>query len=397
MDQFVLVPASVYNKSLITQSVTKQQLPKYQLSQNPTYQIDSLKKEINKKLSPKADSLVDKILSSPRIKLSNSQTLILDGVKTGNFLSDFAQQLRRKNADVPDIYFTLLALLVYLRLWFWIRMPKLKREEAGSLSKSKRQKLQRLYTQGGAAYGSVRNLVKASNLSVSKVRQFLHSKPSYTKFNLATRKFKRMKAFARFKNEIWCMDLAYVDKLAKDNNGVKYLLVRQDLFDRSVDAKGMKSKDSKEAVRACLSMITKKNRPKKNWVDKGTEFAGEFKKLFKAEGIQIYSTMSETKAAFAERTIRSLKKILYRYMEDNRYKYIHKLTQFVTTRNSGRNCSIDLIRKNVKNSDFLSILYSKPLREFRKPQFKIGDRVRISKYDLPFRRGYKPQFTQEVF
>ena len=76
MDQFVLVPASVYNKSLITQSVTKQELPKYQpLQQNPTYQIDSLKKEINKKLFSKADSSVDKILSSPRIKLSNSQTL----------------------------------------------------------------------------------------------------------------------------------------------------------------------------------------------------------------------------------------------------------------------------------------------------------------------------------
>ena len=51
----------------------------------------------------------------------------------------------------------------------------------------------------------------------------------------------------------------------------------------------------------------------------------------------------------------------------------------------------------MKISDFLSILYSKPLREFRKPQFIIGDRVRISKYDLPFRKGYKPEFTQEVF
>ena len=108
MDQFVLVPASVYNKSLITQSVTKQELPKYQRSQNPTYQIDSLKTEINKKLSSKADFLVDKILSCPRIKLSNSETLIVDGVETRIFLSDFAQQLRRKNADVPDIYFTLL-------------------------------------------------------------------------------------------------------------------------------------------------------------------------------------------------------------------------------------------------------------------------------------------------
>ena len=69
------------------------------------------------------------------------------------------------------------------------------------------------------------------------MRQFLHSKPFYTKFTLAIRKFKQIKAFARFKNDFWCMDLAYVDKLAKDNNGVKYLLVRQDLFDRTVDAK----------------------------------------------------------------------------------------------------------------------------------------------------------------
>ena len=113
-------------------------------------------------------------------------------------------------------------------------MPKREREEAGSLSISERQRLQRLYTQGGGAYGSVRNLVKASSLSVPKVRQFLHSKPSYTKFTLATRNFRRMKAFARFENQIWCMDLAYVDKLAKDKNGVKYLLVRQDLFDQEL-------------------------------------------------------------------------------------------------------------------------------------------------------------------
>ena len=107
--------------------------------------------------------------------------------------------------------------------------------------------------------------------------------------------------------------------------------------------------------------------------------------------------MRETKAAFAERSIRSLINILYRYMEDNGSKYIHKLTQFITTRKSRRNCSTDLIPKNVKKSNFLSILYSKPLREFRKPMFESGDRVRISNYDLLFRKGYRPQFTSEVF
>ena len=205
-----------------------------------------------------------------------------------------------------------------------------------------------------------------------------------------------MRAFARFRNEIWCMDLSYVDKLAKENNGVKFLLVRQDLFDRIVNAEGMKTKDSQETVNAFSSMFTKRNQPEKIWVDKGTEFAGAFKKFCAAEGIHVYSTMSENKATSVERIIRSLINFFYRYMEDFGYKYIQKLSQFITTLNSRRNSSIDMRPNTVRNCDFMSILYSKHLREFKKPTFKTGDEVRTSKYDLPFRKGYKPEFTREV-
>ena len=243
----------------------------------------------------------------------------------------------------------------------------------------------------------VRNLAKASRLPVSKVRQFFHSKAFHKKFTLATRKLKRMRAFAKIKNEIWCMGFAHVDNLAKDSNGVKYLLVRQDLFHRTVNAKGMKTKHSPETVKAFSSMITKQNRPKKNCVDKRTELPGALNKFCVAEGIQVYSTMSDTKAAYAERTIRSLKNILYRYMEDFGYKYVHKLPQFITVLNSKRNSSIDMRPKTVKNCDFMSILCSKPLRKNKKATFKTGDRVRISKCDLLFRKGYKSQFTREVF
>ena len=84
-------------------------------------------------------------------------------------------------------------------------------------------------------------------------------------------------------------------------------------------------------------------------------------------------------------------------MEDFGYKYIHKLPQIITILNTIRNSLINLRRNTVKNGDFMSILYSKLLRECKKPTFKVGDRVRISKYGLPFRKGYKPQFTREVF
>ena len=96
MQQFVVVRASVYNKSVTTQSDTKQELPKCKAEQSPTYQSDCLKRDINKKLFANADTLIDKILSCSRIKLSNSQTIILDGVDTGVVISDFSQHLRRK-------------------------------------------------------------------------------------------------------------------------------------------------------------------------------------------------------------------------------------------------------------------------------------------------------------
>ena len=77
----------------------------------------------------------------------------------------------------------------------------------------------------------------------------------------------------------------------------------------------MKRKDSKETVRAFLIMIKKRIDPAEIWIDKGTKFAGDCRKISKTKRIQIYYTMSETEAAFAGRTIRSLKEELYRYME----------------------------------------------------------------------------------
>ena len=51
-------------------------------------------------------------------------------------------------------------------------MPKAKTEEAGSLPKSERAKLQRLYRKGKATYGSVQNLQKASGMPKKKVTDF---------------------------------------------------------------------------------------------------------------------------------------------------------------------------------------------------------------------------------
>ena len=125
-------------------------------------------------------------------------------------LKDFAQRLKRKNVPIPDIYFTLLdAVSITPDL---VVKSHAQGEKKGAWIHFK--KLQSLYTQGFAAYGSVRNLAKAAKLFPSKVREILHSK-TYTRFTQATRNFIGMRAFARFINDFGCMNLTYVDRLAK--------------------------------------------------------------------------------------------------------------------------------------------------------------------------------------
>ena len=130
----------------------------------------------------------------------NSQTLVIVGDEIRMLWLYFAQQMRRKNAEVPDIYFTLSDAAGLSPTLVSKQNAKTKEREAGSLSKSERLKLEGLYTQGGAAYGFPCNLVKAGNLPLSKVKQFLQSSTSYTKFILTTWKFRRIEAFDSFKN-----------------------------------------------------------------------------------------------------------------------------------------------------------------------------------------------------
>ena len=71
-------------------------------------------------------------------------------------------------------------------------------------------------------------------------------------------------------------------------------------------------------------------------VDNATECAGDIKNFCNTEGLKIYATMDVTRAAFAKRTIRSLKNFLFCYMEDYGYKYVHNLPHNIATMNLER-------------------------------------------------------------
>ena len=77
---------------------------------------------------------------------------------------------------------------------------------------------------------------------------------SHTKITLATRIIKKMEGLAKFESEVWCIDLGYLDKIVKNKICVKFLSVHQDLFNRTVDAKGNEKKTSDEIFPAFSTM-----------------------------------------------------------------------------------------------------------------------------------------------
>ena len=101
-------------------------------------------------------------------------------------------------------------------------------------------------------------------------------------------------------------------------------------------------------------MLRKKIMPAKVRVDQGTEFS-EFRKFCTDKKIKIYSTRSEPKAPVAERAIKSLKNIIYRYMEENGDKYKRKIDSFLKTMNTRINRSTGKAPKDVTNKDFCQI------------------------------------------
>ena len=105
------------------------------------------------------------------------------------------------------------------------------------------------------------------------------------------------------------------------------------------------------------------------------------------------------KALLAERYFPTLKKIIYRYLEEyETEKYLPALQDFVSTMNSRVNRSIGMKPKDVKNEHYLQVLYtSMKDQKTQKPKLKSGDKVRLALEDYNFRKGYKPQFTHEIY
>ena len=84
-------------------------------------------------------------------------------------------------------------------------------------------------------------------------------------------------------------------------------------------------------------------------------------------------------------------------MKTIRTFYIEILPQFVNVINSRVNRITKLAPKDVPENDVPYLISLQNCNRIRQPKFKTGQQVRIRRKIDTFHRGYRIQFTEEVF
>ena len=133
-------------------------------------------------------------------------------------------------------------------------------------------------------------------------------------------------------------------------------------------------------------------------VEKGREFYHRsMKSWLEKNDIEMYSRHNEGKSVISERSIRTLKNKIYKYMTSiSKNAQIDKLDGIVSKYNYTYHSII-----NVKPSTYVDVKPSTYIDSSKKtndknPKFKIGDIVRISIYKNIFAKDYVTNWSEEV-
>lgn len=219
------------------------------------------------------------------------------------------------------------------------------------------------------------------------------------------KRFPRRSVIVLYPDQIWAIDLAFMDSLKEYNDDYKYILCVVDAFSKYAWATPLKNKNSSTVLSAIKKIVEDNGKvPNKIWVDKGTEFYNqEFKKWVDSNKIVMYSTYGESKSMIAESFIKTLKTNLQKYFtETNSRNWIDVLPKIVKEYNNHKHSSIKMTPNEARKEENEVQAY-KNLRNSHKdlptkqPKFKVGDEVRISRLKDTFTKGYEHNFSYEVF
>ncbi|XP_014295514.1 uncharacterized protein LOC103579935 [Microplitis demolitor] len=220
----------------------------------------------------------------------------------------------------------------------------------------------------------------------------------------ARRNYPRRHVDIRGIDETWQADLVDMTAYASFNKQHKFILTIIDNFSKFAWAVPLKTKNAQDVTSAMQSVLKKGRVPKNLHVDQGKEFYNSnFKALMQEYGINLYSTYSNLKASICERFNRTLKnKMWVKFTVRGTYKWIDILDDLVVTYNDTKHRTIKMKPKDVTAANAKELVTNvyRPLNVMKltkKKKFKVGDKVRITKYKHVFEKGYTPNWTTEIF
>ena len=109
----------------------------------------------------------------------------------------------------------------------------------------------------------------------------------------------------------------------------------------------------------------------------------------------MYSAYNEGKSVVAERFIKSLKNNICKHMTYiGKNIYFNVLDNIVRKYSNTVHRSIKIKPKDVTNDSFVEYVEESSKKD---PKFKVGDHVRISKYENVFSKGYTSNWSEEMF
>ncbi|XP_044005885.1 uncharacterized protein LOC122850894 [Aphidius gifuensis] len=219
----------------------------------------------------------------------------------------------------------------------------------------------------------------------------------------ARRNYTRRHVDIKGLDETWQADLVDMQAYTSVNQNYKYLLTIIDIFSKFAWTIPIKSKTGKDVTAAMKSVLDKGRIPKNLHVDQGKEFYNkEFEGLMQKHKIHMYSTYSNLIASVVERFNRTLKnKMWEKFTYQGSYKWLEILPHLLENYNNSKHRTIKMKPIDVTKGNKKQLLRNvyKKFQQNRdiKNKFKIGDKVRISKYKTVFEKGYTPNFTTEIF
>ena len=192
---------------------------------------------------------------------------------------------------------------------------------------------------------------------------------------------------------------------SKFNKGFRFLLCVIDIFGKYawvVPLKGKKGVTITNAFQKILNDSARRQnqskgpKPNKIWVDKDSKFYNNsFKKWLKDNNIEMYSIHNEGKSVVVERFIRTLKTNICKYITSiSKNVYIDKLDDIVNKYNNAYHRTIKMKPVDVKDNTYID--FKKQVND-KDLKFKVDDHVRISKHKTIFAKGYRLNWSEEVF